>query len=300
MRLRACDKGKYSDGMPQHPAPPDDRAGLLDAFEQCIQAIIDLGWACREEDFAKPSECEGWTVKDHISHAVGAEKALASTRRVSLPLGARQPIVGDIARFIEVDVESRRQWPGRDIVSELADFHLDRMAETREVELEIDDAPGGLFGAYATFGDLLRRFIIDVWIHEQDIRFALDRPGDLDSAGAAVFTAAIFDAVPDVVVRVAGDEPGCAVVFDVTGPVLGRSGARVVIDPDGKPFAEPLFRGLDRPEGELPDNVTTIQLTTEALTRRAAGRRPTDVVRYTASGDEDLARRVLDALAIVS
>jgi len=55
-----------------------------------------------------------------------------------------------------------------------------------------------------------------------------------------------------------------------------------------------------RPEGEDQLDVTSIRLTTDALTRRAAGRRTTDEIHYTVSGDEDIARRVLDALVITS
>ena len=81
-------------------------------------------------------------------------------------------------------------------------------------------------------------------------------------------------------------------------PVTG--GARVVEDKHGEPQGEGLFSGQDRPEGEEPLDVTTIQLTTEALTRRAAGRRATDEIHCTVTGDTDTARRVLDALDLLS
>ena len=56
-----------------HPAAPDDRTGLIDAFDHSVQSIIDLGYSCRDEDFEIQTECPGWTVKDQIAHVVGAE-----------------------------------------------------------------------------------------------------------------------------------------------------------------------------------------------------------------------------------
>ena len=49
---------------------------------------------------------------------------------------------------------------------------------------------------------------------------------------------------------------------------------------------------------ESPDAVTTIQLSTHELTRRAAGRQTADETAYHVQGDEELASRVLGALDV--
>jgi uncharacterized protein (TIGR03083 family) len=206
----------------------------------------------------------------------------------------------DFARFVEVDVEARRGVTGRDVVAELAEFHPGRMAQLRASEADVDTVIGGFFGPDTTFGEHLHRRIVDAWVHEQDIRAALDRPGNLDSASAAVFTADILAALPRIAARVADIGTGHAVVLDVTGPVVARGGARICIGEDGRPHGEALFSGQDRPEGEEQLDVTSIQLTTDALTRRAAGRRPSDQIHYTVTGDEAIARKLLDALVVVT
>ena len=66
--------------MPMHPAAPEDRNGLIDALDQTVQSVIDLGFGCRDEDFDRPTQCPGWTVKDQISHVVGVEKSFAGIR----------------------------------------------------------------------------------------------------------------------------------------------------------------------------------------------------------------------------
>ncbi|AXG12083.1 maleylpyruvate isomerase family mycothiol-dependent enzyme [Intrasporangium calvum] len=284
--------------MPLHPAAPDDQGGLLDAFEQVVQAIVDLGWACREEDFEKPTECPGWTVKDHMVKVVATEKAFAALPREPHGPANRAEVRNEFNRMVDLEVAARRQWTGRSVISELADFHQHRMSQLRSLDVDLDTEIAGFFRERTTFGDQLRAQITETWVHEQDVRTALDRPGNLDSPAAAVFTAAIVAALPLVAVRDAGIEPGSAVVLDVTGPVLARGGARVVEGPDGRPVGEALFSGQD-PEAGEPLDVTTIQLTTEALTRRAAGRRTRDEIHFTILGDESVGHRILDALDVL-
>jgi len=204
----------------------------------------------------------------------------------------------DAGRDIEREVEARRGRTGRAVVAELADFHPERIASLRESPADLDTVVGGALGPETTFGHLLRMRVIDTWVHEQDIRNALDRPGNLDTPAAAVFTEAVLRALPRVISRVAGVGTGHAVVVDVTGPVVAREGARVITGEDERPYGEALFSGHHRPEGEEQLDVTSIHLTTDALTRRAAGRRSTDEIHYTVTGDEEIARRVLDALVV--
>ncbi len=284
--------------MPMHPPAPDDRDGLLEAFEQTVQSIIDLGWSCREADFALQTECPGWTVKDQISHVVGAEKGLAGMPGEEVTVPDYPHIRHDFGRVVEQPVEERRERTGQEIVTELSDFLPYRMAQLRALDADVTSVIGGFFGPETTFGQFLTMRIVDAWCHQQDIRAALDRPGDLDSAGAAIFTAEILGALPRVAARVAHIDRGHAVVIDVTGPVVARDGVRIVRGEDGRPYGEALYSGNDRPEGDEQLDLTTIHLTTDALTRRAAGRRPVDEIRYSVSGDDAIARDVLEALVL--
>jgi uncharacterized protein (TIGR03083 family) len=286
--------------MPMHPAAPDDRTGLIDALDQTVQSVIDLGFGCREEDFDRPTHCPGWSVKDQISHVVGVEKSFAGIRAEPVDVPDYPHLRHDAGRDIEREVEARRGRTGRAVVAELADFHPERIASLRESPADLDTVIGGALGPETTFGQLLRTRIMDTWVHEQDIRNALDRPGDLDTPAAAVFTEAALRALPRIISRVADIGPGHAVVIDVTGPVVARAGARVITGEDERPYGEALFSGHHRPEGEEQLDVTSIHLTTHALTRRAAGRRSTDEIHYSVTGDEQIARRVLDALVVTS
>lgn len=283
--------------MPMHPAAPDDLPGLIDAFERTASAVIDLGMSCRDADFEKPTECPGWTVKDQISHLVGAEKRLAGVPTPRAEVVDRPHITNKNGLINEQDVEARRHLTGHEVVAELAAYLPQRMEQLRG-ESSLDVVVGGIHGPDTTLREHLTHRIIETWCHEQDIRAALDRPGDLDTAAAAVFVAAALEALPRVVAVEAGIRPGHAVIVDVTGPLVARDGVRVCLDAEDRPCAEPLFSGHDRHDGE-PEDVTTVHLTTEALTRRAAGRRSTEEITYSVTGDAKTARAVLDAFVVV-
>lgn len=315
--------------MPMHPAPPEDLHGLVEAFVQSAQAVLDLGRTCPPESFALPTQCAGWTVHDQFSHIVGMEAMLEGFRDPPVSVPDHDHVTNEQARFVERAVELRRSRTDRDVLSELEHVLNSRFSTLRSPGLtETSILPGPFGPDEAATVTRLRTF--DLWNHEQDIRTALDRPGDLDSPAAAVVVDMIFDQLPKVVARKAGIAPGHRVIFDVTGPVHARTGVRVEADESGRAWGHEMFTGdkshlsataaaaspsgsggsvgpaartgspgpsASAPEqGEPP--TTTIALSTAAFTRRAAGRQSVEETRYTVVGDDDVARRVIEALVI--
>ncbi len=284
--------------MPMHPAPPTDLAGLVDAFERTVQAVIDLGQTCSPLDFDLQTECPGWTVKDQISHIVGIESWLDGAEPPAIELPDLAHLRTEVAGFVELFVEERRPLEGSDVVGELEDVLVSRMSALHDSALTEASVIRGVFGAVNAVEGLTLR-VIDIWVHEQDIRAAIGRPGNLDCPSAAAFVSAIIDSLPRIVARDAGVPPGQAVLFDITGPVVGRAGVRVVEGEDGRPRGEALFTG-DRHDAtaDKAGGTTSITLSTDALTRRAAGRRSVDEIIFTVHGDDDVARTVLEHLVI--
>ncbi|GAA4713083.1 maleylpyruvate isomerase family mycothiol-dependent enzyme [Pedococcus ginsenosidimutans] len=283
--------------MPLHPAAPEDLAGLVSAYQQTTQAVVDLGRSCSDADFDLPTACPGWTVKDQISHVVGLESWLhtGDVPHVEVPDYAH--IRNEAGQFIEKSVELRRRMVGQKVVDELETVAARRVAALSEPEVTLETVVRGPWGP-APVGESLRRRILDIWTHEQDIRQALGRPGDLDSGGAAVFMDLLFAALPRIVAKEAGIEPGNVVIIDSTGPVMGRAGVWVEPGEEGKARGIPLFSGIAH-DGDPHDVFTTITLSTDCLTRRAAGRGGLDDIHYSVHGDEAVARRVLEHLVIV-
>jgi len=136
--------------------------------------------------------------------------------------------------------------------------------------------------------DLLPFRIFDSWVHEQDMRRAVERPGNLDSVVAAVALDRIVGSMPFVVGKRAGAPDGATVVFELSGP-----GARTfAIGVDGG-RAKP----LDAPPSAPGVRVVT---DTETFARLACGRiDPGEALadnRVRLEGDVALGRRVMEQI----
>ncbi|MCH8611609.1 maleylpyruvate isomerase family mycothiol-dependent enzyme [Arsenicicoccus dermatophilus] len=299
--------------MPIHPAPPTDLPGLVAAFTHTVQAVIDLGRRLTDEQLELPTDCPGWTVKDQISHVVALEAHLEGLPEAEVEVPERDHVRNELGRFTERGVEARRSRPGQDVVRELEYVLGRRVAALGSPGLELDSVVPTLRPEGGPVGDLLRQRCLDVWVHEQDIRTAIDEPGNLDSPASAIFVDEAVRTLPSAIARRAQVPVGDTVMLELTGPVTTRIGVRV--DPgteeDPRPVGTVLFGGGAEASGtgttttslraiDPTTQVTVIKLSTRAFERLAAGRRDVDDVTYTvAGGDQDLARRVLGQLSFV-
>jgi uncharacterized protein (TIGR03083 family) len=202
-------------------------------------------------------------------------------------------IRNSLGKKVEYAVQVRRGRTAPEVLAELESVLAQRLSTLEDPALTDASVIDGPFGPdRAATVVLLRTF--DIWVHEQDIRCALGRPGNLDSPAAAVCVSTMMRQLPKLIARGAALEPGTTVVIDVTGPgsVTARLGVRVELDEQGQ------ARGHEVPavSAGQPGPLVTISLSTEAFTRRAAGRRPVSDTAYDVVGDADIARRVLEAM----
>lgn len=271
-----------------------DLADLTSAYAHSVQAIVDLGHSLRDGDEERPTDCPGWNVRDQFAHVVSLEAWVQGEPLPDIDVSGRAHVHGGLGTIVEKYLESRRARSLAELIEELDDLATSRIAHLEAETTSPDDPAIGPFGPTTLLG-LTQNRVFDLWVHEQDIRGAIGRPGNLDSPGAALTVRALFAALPKAVARTAKVPSGHAVILDLTGPVVGRAGVRVE-EHDGKPHGIPLFAGGTE---EHPDVVTTtITLSTQAATRRAAGRIATADTHYSVVGDDDIARRVLDAIVI--
>jgi uncharacterized protein (TIGR03083 family) len=135
----------------------------------------------------------------------------------------------------------------------------------------------------------MRYRAFDIWVHEQDLRTALGRPGNLDSPGAHITRDELLAALPEVVAKGAGAPPGSAVVIDVHGPVEFLRTVRV--DAEGR-------GSIDGTPSLGP--AVTLTLDWETYVRLACGRVSADAVadRIKAEGDPELTAAILRSFAV--
>lgn len=264
--------------------------------ETWLATCADFSALAREldpTDFDRATDLPGWTVHDIVAHSASLESELAGNPvfHADVPEGIPH-VRSRIGYYTEQGVIARRDWPPRQILEEF-DSSVKHRATLLASEA-LDDPDGtppitpGKIGW--KWGTLLRNRALDVWVHEQDIRRAVNLPGGLDTPGAAHAQSVFAAALPYAVAKVAEAPPGSSVVIDVTGPIAASY--EVVVDADG--------RGKPADPAELKGMPPTVRLTmeTETFCILGAGRRDPSVLPVRVEGDEDLAHRVLVAMNV--
>ena len=280
--------------MPLHPPPPSTFSETVDAWAQTVQTVLDLGRTIRPDDAGLATDCPGWTVQDQIAHVVSLEASVAGESVPDRDVSGLEHVRGEFATTVEKYLDSRRGRALEDLLDELEWRLGERLEVYRAEGVTGEEDVVGLRGP-STLRELLGVRTFDVWMHEQDLREALERPGGLDTAAAATSVDRVFGSLGWVVARRAAVPAGNAVVLDLTGPTVGRAGVRVE-EQDGKTVGVPLFSG----GGEEHDDVvtTSLSMSTRVAMRLAGGRRRPEDLPVTVSGDEDVAAAVLTALSI--
>lgn len=255
----------------------------IDAYEQTVRSTLALAGTFGDADWDRPTDCPGWTVKDQVSHLVGIEKDLLGDPPPEVEVPEFDHLRNDFGRSLERAVHARRPVPGPEVAAELADALERRLAQLPGIDPErVVRLPEGRDGTYAR---LMKVRAMDCWTHEQDIRRAVGRPGNLDAPAARCFWELLSEALPIVVARRAKAAPGQTVAFRISGALARHVAVRVGEDGRGR-WAEP--------EGE----VTELAMDWESYVRLTAGRAAPDAVEVDASGDEELAARVVAAMGV--
>lgn len=262
----------------------------IDAWTQSIEAISELVSSLVDGEWNRPTECPGWSVRDVVSHVIGLEcEALGDPRPIhSLPRDLIH-VTSEASRYMEVQVDVRRHHTGPEMTSELEYTIIRRSRQLRDERRKPDDVV-----SHPVIGKLpLERFLearaFDVWVHEQDLRRALGKPGNLDSAAALIARDLLLQGLPKRVAKDAGAPKKSAVVLDVNGPVeflrtirVDEEGRGTV---DGSPSLGPLV---------------TLSTDWETFARLACGRvRPKKVAdQIKVEGDAEFAERLLANFAV--
>ena len=275
----------------------DELTALVSAWRESVDRVLELAGDLRDEEFGRPTDLPGWSVQDVLAHLAAIECDLAglpgassgptSPPRVEGPARATDPFTA----YTEAGVQARRGRPVGELLEELRTAVEVRTAQLRQAPPTDPTGapprtPGGIGWDWRT---LLRNRAVDVWMHEQDVRRAVGRPGGLDSAGAAVTLGSFAAAIPYVVGKRVAPPPGTTVGLEVDGPVPISGAVRVGAD----------GRAALLPGSTVPaDADAVLRMSGETFAVLCGGRRPPEDVDVEVSGDAELARRVAGAMAV--
>ena len=202
---------------------------IVDMMEQVWQSLAEVGDTCNEDDWKTATDCPGWTVQDQVSHLVGSEcRLLGRPAPQHLPSDTSH-IRNEIGQSNEVLVDWRRSQTGAAVLAEFRNVTGERLVLLRAMTDEDFAAETQTPIGLGTMLDLIAIRVFDAWVHEQDIRRAVKRPGHLDGPVAQHAVGRCASAMPFVVGRKAQAPDGATVVFEVTG----RAGCHVAVGMSG-------------------------------------------------------------------
>ncbi|MEV6163548.1 maleylpyruvate isomerase family mycothiol-dependent enzyme [Streptomyces sp. NPDC052052] len=261
-----------------------------DAWTHSIESISELVTPLAEGEWNRRTPCPAWSVRDVVSHIIGMEcEQLGDPRPIHTLPRDLYHVRNDFDRYMEMQVDVRRHHTAPEMTAELEYTIIRRSRQLRNETRDPETMVRAPLGAEQTLELALRMRAFDVWVHEQDLRTTLGKPGNLDSPGATVTRDILLAGLPKVVAKDAGAPANSAVVLDVHGPLEFLRTVRVDADGrgsvDGSPSLGPLV---------------TLAMDWETYFRLACGRvRPgavADLIKT--EGDEDLAEAILQNFAV--
>jgi len=255
---------------------------VVELQEKAYRVLDDLCSTLSDEEWDRPTDCPGWSVKDNLAHITGTESMLLGRPAPSHEVGSKPWVKNPPGTANEVQVDYRRSWTPQQVLDEFREVYAERtkiLDALTEPDLDAESwtpiGPGKL-------RDLLAIRIMDCWVHEQDIRRAVGKPGGLDGPIAEHAFGRHAQAMPFIVGKKVAPPEGTRIVFDVDGRRLGVE------------MRSP--RAVRAEDLEHPD--VTLSMDLETFNRLSCGRgENADVGRAVhIEGDEELGRKVIASM----
>ncbi|MFF4899287.1 maleylpyruvate isomerase family mycothiol-dependent enzyme [Streptomyces sp. NPDC001068] len=256
-----------------------------DAWTHSIEAISELVTPLAEGEWNRRTPCPGWSVRDVVSHVIGMDcEMLGDPRPIHTLPRDLYHVTNEHQRYMEMQVDVRRHHTAPEMTSELEYTVIRRNRQLRNESREPGHLVRGPMSKEITLEAAMRTHAFNVWAHEQDLRAALGRPGNLDSPGALIARDVLLDELPRVVANESDAPRSSSVIFDVHGPVEFLRTIRIDIQGRGTLETTPALG---------PAAIFTLDW--ETYVRLACGRTTPDAVadRVKAEGDPELTAAIL-------
>lgn len=264
----------------------DRLASYVQVWWQAVEDLSTLLEEVADEDWSTATDLPGWDVHAVAAHSAHLEALLAGAEHDQVDIGEPAHVRGMLGQFTEQGVVARRDRTPDELINELRSS-----ATTRHTALLADpptDPAAPAPGAFGLIGwdteRLLRNRPLDLWMHEQDVRRALGRPGNLDAPAAVHTVDYLAESLGFVVGKRVGAPAGATVVLEVSG----HAPTAVEVGDDGR------ARSVDVPA----EPTTCLAMDREAFILLAGGRRQPAPGAVAVSGDAELGRKVLEGLAV--
>ena len=255
-------------------------AGLIAQLEETWDSIAVLGRGLTPTEWLTPTACPGWSVADQLAHVVGTELMLAGE---SIPPGdgtdAPSHVRNDIGQANEQWVIELRRFDAVDLLDRFRTVTARRLEALRARSEAQWDEPSWTPVGKSTYRRFMQIRVFDSWVHEQDMRRAVGRPGHGDGPAAEQAIDEIERALGYVIGKRADVPDGKSVTIDLIGPVTRR----IHVEVDGRASVVASLRTTAD---------VTLRLGSDIFASLACGRVDPAEVVLEVDGDEQLGQRI--------
>jgi uncharacterized protein (TIGR03083 family) len=149
------------------------------------------------EQLALPTGCTAWNVQDVFAHIIDIECLMSGKPAMNhTPDWDSLPELGRSGRVTEIGVDGRRGRTFGELLIEFDEIIAIRKAQLSSGSHDLTSLVKGPTGTEWSTQKSFDMRINDTWVHGQDIRAALDQPGDLDSQAAQISALSLFEMLP--------------------------------------------------------------------------------------------------------
>ena len=259
------------------------------ALEEIWSSITSLTENLSDEQWAAPTDCPGWDVKDHLSHIIGTERSMSGDAAPPLDVAAVSHVKNPIGEANERWVVARRGVPGAQVRLEFIEVMAERCRALRTLDAEGFEKVGWSPIGKVPFRVFLEVRAMDCWIHEQDLRLALDRPGGRGGRGEEVSLFRVEQALGQVLGKGVRPPEGTSISLAIDGPFPSRHRYEIV---EGR--ARSIAGATSTATVELDALVYLLRFSGRISSARLLDDRGTVI-----SGDPTLAEAFVGALALM-
>jgi uncharacterized protein (TIGR03083 family) len=256
-------------------------AGLFDSWD----GIEDLTSSLSEQEWRLPTSLSGWTVHNVVAHLVGTESMLSGTPTPDVDVSGLAHVRNEIGAMNEAWVRSLESLSGVELLTRFAAVTAQRRGALSAMGDDEWNAVGLTPAGPDSYGRFMRIRTFDCWVHELDIRDALDCPAtdvELDCVAARCALDEMAASMGFVIGKRGKAPDGSRVVLELTGP-LART-IRVAVD--GRAAVVDDFGGI------APTAV--IRLDALDFVRLCGGRVATAPIEF--EGDAEVGQRIVENL----
>jgi uncharacterized protein (TIGR03083 family) len=258
----------------------------VDNLARVWDSITALGRTLGEDEWKAPTSLPGWTVQDVIAHIIGYERVLLGDTDPPHTVDASDKpyLKSPMQHGNEVAVDLRRSRAGTVVFVEFLDVSARRLEHLRALKDDDFEAKTMTPVGEGTVVQLLELRLMDSWVHEQDMRVALNKPGHLEGPEVAQVLRYFAGFLPYIVGKRAGAPEGTMVYVEVDGSAGFKQRIEVV---DGR--AKAVHGGADGTNVQIALDIST-------YVALANGRRTAHGVRAAVEGDLELGQRILEGM----